>query len=100
RTEGRRLALESLSEGLTLRDMLGQDFDSHEAIEARVARFVHFAHASSAEWREDFVGAKMSTRIQAHGFLNFRGQLRTTVMGVTAPSIVELTRKRLPSDVT
>jgi hypothetical protein len=42
----------------------------------------------------------MSARIQAHGFFNFRVQLRTTVMGVTAPSIVELTKKRLPSAVT
>ena len=76
-----------MPELLALGDMFGQDFDGDEAIEARVTRFVHFAHTSSAKWREDFVGAKMSARIQTHGFFNFRGQLRTTVMGVTAPSI-------------
>ena len=52
-------ALEALPEILALGDVFGQDFDGDEAIEARVTRFVHFAHASGAEWREDFVGTKL-----------------------------------------
>ena len=50
RSHGVGFALESLPEVLALGDMFGQDFDGDEAIEARVTRFVHFAHASRAEW--------------------------------------------------
>jgi len=51
--------VEALPEILAFGDMFWQDLDGDEAIEARVTRFVHFAHASGAEWREDFVGAKL-----------------------------------------
>ena len=59
RSHGVGFALEALPELLAFGDVLGQDLDGDEAIEARVTRFVHFAHASGAEWREDFVGAKL-----------------------------------------
>jgi hypothetical protein len=40
------------------RDVGRKDLDRDRAIEARVARFVHLAHAARAEGREDLVGAK------------------------------------------
>ena len=52
-------ALEALPEILALGDVLGQNFDGDQVIEARVTRFVHFAHTASAKWREDFVGAEL-----------------------------------------
>jgi hypothetical protein len=59
RSHGAGFALEALPEVLALGDMFGQDLDGDEAIEARVTRFVHFAHTPGAKWREDFVRAKL-----------------------------------------
>ena len=59
RSHGAGFALEALPEILALGDVFGQDLDGDGAVEARVTRFVHFAHASRAEWREDFVGAEL-----------------------------------------
>ena len=39
---------------------LGQDLDRDVAIQLRVARAIHLAHAAGPEGREDFVGAEAS----------------------------------------
>ncbi len=47
-----RFALEAFGE------VFFGDFDGYDAVEARVAGFVDFAHASGAERSQDFVGAE------------------------------------------
>jgi hypothetical protein len=41
-----------------LRKMTRQDLDRDRAIESRIARTIHFAHAASAQRRLDFVRAE------------------------------------------
>ena len=53
-----RFALEAFAQLGGGYDRGREDFDGDGAIEPRVARFVHLAHAAGAERREDFVGAK------------------------------------------
>ena len=46
-----RLALEAIAE------LLRGNFDGHIAPQPRIVRPIHFAHATSADGREDFVRA-------------------------------------------
>ena len=41
---------------LSAREIRGQDLDGDGPLQARVSRAIHFAHAASAQRREDFVG--------------------------------------------
>ena len=43
-----------------------QHFDRNRAFQSRVASAIHFAHATRAERRFDFVGAKSRARGQSH----------------------------------
>ena len=58
RSNGAGLALKSLAQILALGDVFGQDLDGDGAVEASVARLVHFAHASRADGR-DLVGTEL-----------------------------------------
>jgi hypothetical protein len=58
--DGVRLALESFGEAI-LRTLY-----SDHALQARVARFVDFAHTARADGRKDFVGTKMGSWSQGH----------------------------------
>src|SRR5688572_29075663 len=49
-----------------LRDVAWKDFDGNRAIEPRVARAVHLAHAPCTDRRGDLVGAKARTRGERH----------------------------------
>ena len=64
--DGLRLALEPLLEIGVRGDMLGEDFDGDRAVQAGVARFVHFAHPARAEWREDLIGAELRPGVKRH----------------------------------
>jgi hypothetical protein len=44
----------------------GEDFDRDIASEIRVARAIHFTHATGADERDDFVGAYPSARRELH----------------------------------
>ena len=56
RRHGASFALETLTElGLG-------SFDRNDAIEARVASLVHFAHSARTDWRKDFVWAEFFAR--------------------------------------
>ena len=44
----------------------GQDLDGHFAAQARVARAIHLAHASSPDEGEDLVNAESRTRVKGH----------------------------------
>src|SRR5579872_939136 len=48
-------------------EMLGKNFDGDRAIEARVARAVHFAHSAGAERRLNFIGPEFRSRREGHG---------------------------------
>jgi hypothetical protein len=48
------------------REFLRKHLDGHVATETRVARAEHFAHASGAERREDFVGTEPEALGQSH----------------------------------
>jgi hypothetical protein len=52
RSDGSRFALEALAE------LLGGDLDCNDAIQARVASFVHFTHATFAYGADDLVRTK------------------------------------------
>src|SRR5262245_29991016 len=59
-------AVEALSEVRVEREDIGQDLEGHDAIEPRVARLVHLAHAARAEGRNDFVTAEPSSWNEGH----------------------------------
>ncbi len=62
RRNSARLALEPLLGLRILRKMRRQNLDSHGAVEARVARAIHLAHAARSERRLDFIGTKLGAR--------------------------------------
>src|SRR5204862_1500774 len=55
RGDSSRFPLEALAK------LLGADLDGYHTTEARVARFVHFAHATSADGSDYFVGTESSS---------------------------------------
>src|SRR5262245_15673963 len=57
-----RFAFEALIE------LLPADFDSHDAIQARITRLPHFAHASRADRRVDFVRTQSRSGRQWHNW--------------------------------
>ena len=61
------LALEAAARVGVAGKMGGQDFDGDGSVKARVAGTVHLAHATCAERRLNFVGAKSGARGQSHG---------------------------------
>ena len=60
RRSGARLALETLSRSLG-RKGLRQNLDGYVAMQPRVPRLIHLAHAALADGGEDLVGAKASS---------------------------------------
>ena len=52
------LALETLSDVWFVSDVYGKDFDGYGAIEARVMRPIHLAHAALAKSADDLVRAE------------------------------------------
>jgi hypothetical protein len=61
-----RLALEARLERGVRGDVIRQHLDRHGAPQARVGGLVHFAHATGAEGRSDFVGAEPCTWRECH----------------------------------
>ena len=64
--DGARFAVEPFAELRIGGERVGQDLDRDRAVEARVARFVHLAHATGAKQRQDFVGAESRAGGQGH----------------------------------
>ena len=56
--DGARLALEALAELAARGEMLRQDLDGDLAVEPRVARAIHLAHAAGADGGKDLVRAE------------------------------------------
>ena len=54
--DGLCFALEALAQFGAARKMRGQNLNSDDAVEARVAGFVHLAHAARTDCGEDFIG--------------------------------------------
>ena len=61
-----RLALEPFLELWMPGAILGKDFDRDDAIEPRVARAIHLAHAARADAGNDFVSAETNAGRQRH----------------------------------
>ena len=61
RGEQLRLALETREAVRIGREEVGQDLQRDVAIEPRIARAIHLAHAARADERDDFVGAEART---------------------------------------
>src|SRR5580704_7756303 len=62
----------------SFRVLLGRNLQSNDPIEARIARFVHYAHTSSADLRENFVrpesvASRQQRRLVTH--FSFRDRL-------------------------
>jgi len=55
------LSLEAVGESFV------RDFDGDVAVEARIARAIHLAHAARADGREDLVRTQVSSGSQRHG---------------------------------
>ena len=66
RGNGAGFALETLLKFGIVGEMSGENLDGNGAIEARVFRAVHLAHAAGAERRLNFIGAKSRARGQSH----------------------------------
>ena len=66
--EGAGFALESLAEFGPLGQVSGQGLDGYDAVQARVAALIHFAHTSSADQGENLIGSQMRARFQCHLF--------------------------------
>jgi hypothetical protein len=64
RGEGLRFALESGNPVRVRRKRLGQDFDRHVAIEARIAGLVYLAHPSGPKGGDHFIGAEAHAESQ------------------------------------
>ena len=62
RRKGLCLTLEARDPFRSSGERLGEDLDRHRAIEPSIARAVDFAHATSAERRENLVRADMCAR--------------------------------------
>ncbi len=54
--DGLCFALEALAQFGAIGEMSGQNFDRDDAVEARVAGFVHLAHSARTDGGENFVG--------------------------------------------
>src|SRR6266567_3167981 len=69
-----------------LRKLLAGNLDGDNAVEARVARLVHFPHSAGANGREDFVGAETVSGVHCAvaPFLSNSVQLTITVSGCGA----------------
>ena len=65
RRSGARLALETLSRSLRCKG-LRQNFDGYFAMQPRVPRLIHFAHASLSQFGKDLVGAESLARGKRH----------------------------------
>jgi hypothetical protein len=63
---GARFAIEAIAELGIGRETLGQNLERHDAIEAGVARTVHFAHAAGAERCHDLVRTKPDAWRERH----------------------------------
>ena len=66
-----------------------QDLDRDRAVESRVARFVHLAHATGAKQRQDFVGAKPRAGGQGHSLCDCTGgwpETATNMPRLSVPS--------------
>ena len=64
--EGAGFALEPLAEVGALGQVRGQGLDGHDAVEARVAGFVHFAHASLTNQGDDLMRTKQRAGFERH----------------------------------
>ena len=60
-----RFALEARTQIRVVADFRGDDLDRHRAIQTRVSRFVHLAHASRADQREDLVRSQLGARFHS-----------------------------------
>ena len=79
-----RFALETARGGRDRARTLGQDLDRDVAIELRVARAIHLAHAAGAEGGEDLVRAEAERRVV---------RLAVAVAGLYAPACMDLPAK-------
>src|SRR5262249_36607602 len=64
--DGPGSAFEAVAQARVLGQVLGQDLDRDRAVEARVLRTVHLAHAASAETRQHFVRPELRAARQGH----------------------------------
>ncbi len=64
--EDARFLFETLQTIGIIGERFGKDFDGDGAVEARVASAIDFSHATRADGRNDFVGAKSKALSEAH----------------------------------
>src|SRR5438105_1252802 len=54
---GARFAVKTLAQSGTIGNVVGENFDGDDSVEACISGAVHLAHPACANCREDFVGA-------------------------------------------
>ena len=67
--DGFGFALEPVAQIGIARDVLGQDLDRNDAVEARIAGFVDLAHAADADQAGDLIDAEARSGCKSHGYL-------------------------------
>src|ERR1700676_2103561 len=79
--DGLCFTVKTLAQFRAVGEMRGKNFDRHDAIEARIAGFVHFAHAARANLRDDFVRAKTCTGVDGHRLPPIQNRQSITLSG-------------------
>ncbi len=64
--DGAGFAVEALAGFLVSGEVRSEHLERNQAVQARVAAFIHFPHAARSNEREDFVRPQMRTRLQGH----------------------------------
>ena len=98
--DGFCFAVEALAQFGAVGEMSGKNLDGDDAIEARIAGLVHFAHSARADRGDNFVRAEFCASGE-HYLFSFAAQFKTTVIGSTSASLTSvLIRNRWPSLLT
>jgi hypothetical protein len=71
RSNGPRLALETLPRVRLIRTMKGKDFGRNSTVETGVAGAVDLSHSTSTELDDNLVRTKPSTRCEGHGWRDY-----------------------------
>ena len=77
------------------RERVGQDFDRDVAIELRIARAIHLAHAACADVRDDFIDAEARAGAEGQTLVDYTGA-KTILVACPLAAVTESgSRERL-----
>jgi hypothetical protein len=66
--DGFGFAVKTFAQLGTVGEMSGKNLDGDDALEARVAGFVHLSHSARTDGGENFIRSEFGARVQGHFF--------------------------------